>query len=150
MSTTRHPRIDRRALALAGLGAVIAAPALAQADDAAAVAAQVEALRVAMIAADRARLEALSASALSYGHSAGRIENKAQFVSNVVESRSPFRSITLSDQTVAIDGPNAIVRHTFAGEQGGATPASVRIGVLQVWTKQGAEWKLLARQAFRL
>ncbi|MBR0655941.1 nuclear transport factor 2 family protein [Plastoroseomonas arctica] len=139
----------RRTLAIAGLGTIIAAKAIAQADEAAAVAAQVEALRTAMIAADRPRLEALSASALSYGHSAGRIENKAQFVSNLVESRAPFRSITLSDQTVAIDGPNAIVRHTFAAEQGGATPSSVRIGVLQVWTKQGAEWKLLARQAFR-
>lgn len=150
MATTTRPRLDRRTLALAGFGTLVAAKAIAQLDEAAAVAAQVEALRTAMLAADRARLEALSASALSYGHSAGRIETKAQFVSNLIESRTPFRSIALSDQTVAIDGPNAIVRHTFAADLGGATPSSVRIGVLQVWTKQGADWKLLARQAFRI
>ncbi|MDB5382453.1 MAG: hypothetical protein JWO26_2085 [Rhodospirillales bacterium] len=149
MAATERPRLERRTLALAGLGTIIAAKAIAQPNEATAVAAQVEALRAAMVAADRPRLEALSASALSYGHSAGRIENKAQFVSNLIESRTPFRSITHSDQTIAVDGPNAIVRNTFSGELGGPTPSSVRIGVLQVWTKQGADWKLLARQAFR-
>lgn len=143
----------RRGLALAGAGAIMAAAsgeALAQGDETAAIARQVEALTQAMLAADRAKLEALSADALSYGHSAGRIETKAQFVAAIAEGRSSFRSITLSDQTVAVTGQNAIVRHIFSSELGGATPSSVRIGVLQVWTKQGADWKLYARQAYRL
>ncbi|MBR0642570.1 nuclear transport factor 2 family protein [Plastoroseomonas hellenica] len=143
----------RRGLALAGAGAIMAAglgEALAQGDEAAAVGRQVEALTQAMLAADRAKLEALSADALSYGHSAGRIETKAQFVAAIAEGRSSFRSISLSDQTVAVTGQNAIVRHIFSSELGGATPSSVRIGVLQVWTKQGADWKLYARQAYRL
>lgn len=143
----------RRGLALAGAGAIMVAgfgEALAQSDETAAVARQVEALTQAMLAADRAKLEALSADALSYGHSAGRIETKAQFVAAIAEGRSSFRSITLSDQTVAVTGQNAIVRHIFSSELGGATPSSVRIGVLQVWAKQGADWKLYARQAYRL
>lgn len=44
------------------------------------------------------------------------------------------------------------MRHLFTAEtenrQGQVTP--VKIGVMQVWQKQGADWKLLARQAYRL
>ncbi len=58
-------------------------------------------------------------------------------------------AVALSDQTVAVAGPNAIVRHAWLGESesGGKSNVS-KIGVLQVWQKQGADWKLLARQAF--
>jgi len=44
------------------------------------------------------------------------------------------------------------VRHLLTGET--ITPAGqvtpVRIGVLQVWTKEGGTWRLLARQAYRI
>ena len=46
--------------------------------------------------------------------------------------------------------PSAIVRHSWQSESGtgdGKWNVS-RIGVLQVWQKQGSDWKLLARQAF--
>lgn len=144
--------LHRRGLAALGLLA-IATPALAQArGEAAAVERAVESLRQAMIAVDRRRLEALTSRNLSYGHSAGRIEDRAQFIANLEARTAAFRSITLSDQTIAISENEAIVRHTFTGEtvnpQGAVTP--VRIGVLQVWRKVGRNWRLLARQAFRL
>lgn len=143
--------ISRR-VAAASMLALAAAPALAQPGEEAAVGRAVEALSKAMVARDRAQLEALTASALSYGHSAGRIENRREFVDNVVTGGSQFRFITLSDQTVGFSENEAIVRHLFTAEtqdrEGKVTP--VRIGVLQVWQKQGADWKLLARQAFRL
>lgn len=144
--------LHRRGLAALGLLA-IATPALAQArGEAAAVERAVESLRQAMIAVDRRRLEALTSRNLSYGHSAGRIEDRAQFIANLEARTAAFRSITLSDQTIAISENEAIVRHTFTGEtvnpQGAVTP--VRIGVLQVWRKEGRNWRLLARQAFRL
>ena len=45
-----------------------------------------------------------------------------------------------------------LVRHLLTGET--VSPAGqvspVRIGVLQVWQKQGGDWVLLARQAYRL
>jgi len=50
-----------------------------------------------------------------------------------------------------VAGNNAIARHTFAVEfESEGKPGTAKIGVMQVWTKQGAAWKLLARQAFRL
>ena len=53
---------------------------------------------------------------------------------------------------MAVAGNDAIVRHAWASESGngdGKWNVS-KIGVLQVWQKQGASWKLLARQAFKV
>lgn len=137
------------AATLAGL-AMTATQAVAQ--DQAAVAAAVEALTKAMLEVDRDRLLALTAPELSYGHSAGRVENRQQFVDYLVSRASAFRRIELSDQTIGMAGNNAIVRHLFVGEtvtpQGQVSP--VRIGVMQVWTRPGRDWLLLARQAYRL
>jgi len=60
------------------------------------------------------------------------------------------KSITLSDHTIAVVGTDAIARHMWASEsETDGKPTSTKIGVLQVWQKQGGNWKLLARQAFR-
>ena len=145
--------LHRRGLAALGL-TVLAAPALAQHAhrETAAVERAVEALRLAMISVDKRQLEALTSRHLSYGHSAGRIENREQFIANLEARNSAFRTITLSNQTIDISEHEAIVRHTFTGEtvnrEGTVTP--VNIGVLQVWRKEGNSWRVLARQAFTL
>ena len=117
--------------------------------DAAAVAASVEALTKAMLAGDRAGMMAVTHERLSYGHSAGRIENRQQFIDPLANKTSIFRSLNVSDQTIDVVGDDAIVRHVLRGESesnGRVNP--VNIGILQVWKKQPDGWKLLARQAF--
>ena len=150
-------RVLHRRGALAGavtLGTATAlgsSPAAAQPAEEQAVARAVEALRQAMLEPNRQALEALCADQLSYGHSAGRIETKAQFIDALVNRTSVLRSINLSDQTIAVVGEDAIVRHLFTGESmSGGTASPVRVGVLQMWKKQGGNWRLLARQAFRI
>jgi hypothetical protein len=144
----------RRHIALAGAAAALLGPGLARAQsgEEARVAQAVEALTKAMIAVDRQQLDALTSEHLSYGHSAGRIETKKQFIDYPEGRQSAFRRIDLTEQTIGIAGDEAVVRHLLTGETispaGQVTP--VRIGVLQVWTKEGANWKLLARQAYRL
>ncbi|MCA3424227.1 MAG: nuclear transport factor 2 family protein [Roseomonas sp.] len=146
--------MKRRHLALAGAAALAAAnlnppTAQAQGSDAAAVAAAVDALTKAMLAGDRAGLMAVTHERLSYGHSAGRIENRQQFIDPLVNKTSVFRSITVSDQTIDVVGDDAIVRHVLRGEsESGGRVNPVNIGILQVWKKQPDGWKLLARQAF--
>jgi ketosteroid isomerase-like protein len=133
-------------VALLGAASVVAQPG-----DEAAVAQAVEAFRTAMLKADRAQFEALTADQLSYGHSGGRIETKAQFIDAATSGRSTWKFITLTDQTIQIVGNNAIVRHTLTGEterDGKTNP--VKIGVLMVWHKPDGPWQLLARQAVRL
>jgi len=146
----------RRFAALLAAGTAVAAglasPAAAQSGEEAAVARAVDALSKAMVAVDRAQLEALTAPQLSYGHSAGRIENQREFVDYLLSRASAFRFINTPDQTISVAGNDAIVRHILMGEtvdrEGKVTP--VRVGVMQVWQKQGGDWKLLARQAYRL
>src|SRR3712207_4583042 len=100
-------QITRRSLALAGAGALLAAgpglalPAAAQGSEAAAVARAVDALSKAMLEADQRSLEALVADALSYGHSSGKVETKAEFIDIVANKKTIYRSIDLSDQSIA-------------------------------------------------
>ena len=81
--------VTRRNLAIAGAVALGAASllggsaVLADASDEAAVKDSVEALRKALLMADKAQLEALAAAQLSYGHSSGKVQNKAEFVDGV-------------------------------------------------------------------
>ncbi len=147
-TTRRHLGVATALAAAAASGRA----ALAQSpDEAAAVARAVEELRAAMLAADRARLKALTAPELSYGHSGGAVESKAQFVEVIAGRRTVYRTIALSDQSVALAGENAIVRHVFQTDfESGGTPGSSRVGVLQVWQRRDGRWLLLARQAFRL
>ena len=132
-------------------GAMLVRDAQAQGGDEAAVNQAIEDLRKAMMAADEAGLEVLVANQLSYGHSGGVIETKEQFIAVIANKKTIYKSITLSEPSVAVVGNNAIVRHIFSAEtESDGKAASARVGVLQVWQKQGDRWKLLARQAFRL
>jgi hypothetical protein len=149
-------RITRRYLTVAGvlaLGSVglWRSPAVVAASaDEAAVAQAVEALRKAILAQDKPTLEALTAEQMSYGHSGGRVETKAQFIEGVMTRKALLKSLTLSDHTITIVGNDAIARHTWASEsEMDGKHTSTTIGVLQVWQKQDGTWKLLARQAFR-
>ena len=150
MTITRRHLVAAGALALGGWGLLRTSSAVAQSAEDAAVARVVEALRKAIFGQEKAQLEALCAEQLSYGHSDGRVENKAQFIDGVMTRKAIVKSITLSDHTIAIVGTDAIARHMWASEsETDGKPTSTKIGVLQVWQKQGGTWKLLARQSVR-
>ncbi len=126
-------------------------PVMAQSGDEAAVAQAVEAFRKAQLAKDRNQFETLCADQMTYGHSSGRIETKKQFIDDATGPRSVWKFIDLSKQTIQIVGNNAVVRHLFTGENvsDGKTNA-IKIGILMVWVKPGGQWKLLARQAYKI
>ena len=123
----------------------------AQSNDEKDVASAVEKMRAAMISASAPELSAIAAEDLSYGHSSGKIETKAQFVDTIVSGRSVFVTIELSNQTIKVTGDTAVVRHTFVAQTNDSgKPGNVKIGILLVWQKQDGQWKLLARQAYKL
>ena len=147
--------LTRRDLAAAGVFALSAttlvAPAMAATDDEEAVTQAVEALRKAILTQDKAKLEALTAEQLSYSHSDAHLEDKTKFINAIMTRRAVFKSLEFPELTIAIAGNNAIVRHLWVSESeldGKAT--NTKIGVLQVWQKQGSSWKLLARASFKL
>ncbi len=124
---------------------------VAQSVDEKQIANAVEELRKAMIDPTQESLDKVIFYELSYGHSSGKMDDKASFISSLVEKRSDFVSITTSDQTIKIINKTAVVRHKLIGElvDSGKT-STVSLGVLLVWIKDKHQWKLLARQAFKL
>lgn len=138
-------------------GALVCSIMLAQgataapADDAQAVAAAVEKLRVAMShPADGPTLGQLTMDELSYGHSNGKVQDKTEFVGALVSGASNLTDITVSDQSIQVVQDMAVVRHTFAAvtNDGGKT-GKVTLKILMVWNKHDGQWRLLARQAVR-
>jgi len=119
--------------------------------DVASLAVAVEAFRVAMHKADKEAFGKLCSEALSYGHSAGRIETKAEFIAASTSGRSVWKSIAFNDVVNQVSGLDGISRMTLIGqtESEGKTN-DIKIGVLMVWRHEMGSWKLFARQAFRL
>ncbi|CAG9182807.1 nuclear transport factor 2 family protein [Cupriavidus pampae] len=137
-------------LSAAVLFIAISAPVHAQSADTQAVTAVAEKLRVAMVDPDQATLSGLVADSLSYGHSGGRLDTKSSFIGDLLDKKSDFVSIAITDQTVSVSGDVAVVRHTLSGETlDSGKQGTVLLKVLQVWQKQGGHWKLLARQAVK-
>jgi ketosteroid isomerase-like protein len=139
-------------LLAASISLCLVSPLLAAGDNDAEILAQkVSELRQAMIDADAKALKALSSPALSYGHSSGIIEDQAAFVEKIASGKSDFASMDLSEQSITVSGDTALVRHILNADiKDGGTPNTIKLGVLLVWQKQRGEWKLLARQAFKL
>jgi ketosteroid isomerase-like protein len=115
------------------------------------VAAAVEKLRLAMISGVKEELEAIADDSLSYGHSGGGVEGKAEFVEKIASGKSDFITIDLSEQTISVYGNIAIIRHKlYAKNNDGGKPGEVKLKVLLVFRKSGNDWKMLARQAVKL
>jgi ketosteroid isomerase-like protein len=151
--------VTRREMAVAGAVALTAPGLLlggftsadAATADESAVTENVEVLRKAILEADKARLDQVSAAQISYGHSDGRVETKEQFINGVMTRKQTVKSLAFPELKVAVVGEAAVVRHIYLAEselEGKQT--TTKIGALQVWQKQSGSWKLLARQGFRL
>jgi hypothetical protein len=147
--------LDRRHLAIAGAAVLGAAGLLrakpAFADDEAALKEAVEQLRKAILAADKEKLTQLTASELTYGHSSAVVQDKATFIDGVVNRKATVKSIEFPDLKIGIGGGTGWTRHRYVSdsEEDGKT-THVDIGVLGVWQKQGGDWKLFARQGYKL
>lgn len=124
--------------------------AMAQTKDEKALAEATEHLRKAMVNADSAVLSTITLPQLSYGHSGGHVDDKAEFVQKIVSGKSDFVSIDISEQSIDIINDVAVVRHKFhATTNDNGKPGTVDLSVLLIWQRQKKDWKLLARQAVK-
>ncbi len=137
-------------LAAVLVGCLIPAGAVAQKTEQG-VADAVEKLRKAMIDPTDASLQALVSDNLSYGHSSGKLEDKAEFIRALVSNESDFKTIDLTEQTITLVDNTALVRHKLSAETANKGVAgSAHLAVLLVWVHQKGDWKLLARQAVKI
>ena len=138
-------------LVLLLLLAVAVSPAIAQEKDDPGLTVAVESFRKALVDPDKATLDRLTLDQLTYGHSSGLIQDKAAFEQALLSGSSDFVSIDLSDQTIAVIGNTAWVRHTLSAvTNDGGKPGTTHLSVLLIWMKQKGQWRLLARQAVKV
>ncbi|RZK48912.1 MAG: nuclear transport factor 2 family protein [Pedobacter sp.] len=111
----------------------------------------VELFRLALISGNEKDLQALTHTKLAYGHSSGKVEDKATFIQSLTSGISDFVQITFEDMQMMELDNIATVRHILSGHTNdNGQPGQVRIGVLLVWKKENGQWLLLARQAYKL
>jgi ketosteroid isomerase-like protein len=115
------------------------------------VLAAMKAWKQAMLARDRAALDALYAPGLMYVHSSGKQENKFEAIEAAVAGKDRYESIDLEDMSVSVYGRTALVkaRVVMRINKGTATD-TIRLDVLHVWLKMPAGWQMVARHATRL
>jgi len=108
-------------------------------------------LNTAMISKDKTMLENLTAEELSYGHSTGVVQNKSEFVNDIMSGPVKFIKIEISNQSIKLADDIAIVRNisSISGTNK-EMPLDLKIGILMIWKKLGGNWKLLARQGYKL
>ena len=151
MNISRRDFAVAGAFALGASGLLLSGSAGAASADEAALNQSIEALREGILKQDKARLDQVTASQISYGHSDGMTETKEQFINGVMNRKQTQKSLAFPELKVFVVGDNAVARHIYLGESElDGKQNTTRIGALQVWQKQGGSWKLLARQGFRL
>ena len=79
------------------------------------------------------------------------MESQEQFIDALVTKRSVIVSIDNPKMSSSVVGDIAISRGTMTFVVAGAgAPSKVDLALLLIWQKRGGEWRLLARQAYRV
>ena len=125
----------------------------AQNGDEIAIASKVESLNKAIfINKDIAALEAFLSKEITYGHSGGKVENRAEMIKGVIDDTKTYADVKTEVGTILFSGKSVVVRHVISAMQkekdGKISP--LKLQVLQVWVKEKKDWKLWARQAVKL
>ena len=104
----------------------------------------------ALVAKNTVSINQQTDKALSYGHSNGWVENKAELISHLETGYMVYRSFTEDSLKVTINGNTAHARFVadIAGTLNG-TNGAYHLKVLEVWVRKGNRWVLFARQAVR-
>jgi ketosteroid isomerase-like protein len=99
----------------------------------------------AMQDADLATLDQLCADALSYAHSSGTRDTKAEYLDKIGSGYYVYRRIDHPVERVEVQGDTAVVvgRMTADIEVQGV-PKTIDNLALAVWTRASGDWRLLA------
>ena len=126
----------------------------AQNGDEKVIAAKVETLNKAIFEnKDIAALETLLAQEITYGHSGGNLQSRAEMIKGVMADTKTYTNVKTEVGTILFsNNKTVVVRHILSATQkekdGKILP--LKLQILQVWTKEKKDWKLLARQAVKI
>ena len=107
-------------------------------------------LKTALIQKDSVSLSKFLADDVSYGHSNGGVQTKAQLIRDVVSGVQDYKTIEPSNLNIRVYENTAVVtmqsksNMIFQGK-----PLDLSMNVLLVWVKKNNDWKLIARQSVK-
>ncbi len=107
------------------------------------------ALKNALIAKDSVTLNDLLASDVTYGHTSGLIQTKAQLIRSVMSKEQDYKNIVPSDLKIriydntAVVTMNSTVNMIYQGK-----PLDMLMYITLVWVKKD-KWQLVARQSVK-
>ena len=107
------------------------------------------ALRNALINKDSLSLDDVLANDVSYGHTSGLIQTKAQLIRSVVSKEQDYINIIPSDMNIRIYDNTAVVTmksSVIMNYQG--KPLNMDMYITLVWIKKN-KWQLVARQSVK-
>lgn len=107
-----------------------------------------DAFKDALIHKDGAALDKLLAPDLTYVHSAGQVQTKADLIESIVSGKSIIERMDYSDTSVRFYGKTALVRGRV--DLYHSATNIVHMNVLHVWINGPHGWQMVARQATRL
>ena len=98
---------------------------------------------------DSATLEKLLAKTVSYGHSHGNLQNRAEMIKGVSHNQSNYTDTAVSAIKIFIEDKTAIVRYLFKAKENkkDGTVTDLDFSMMLVWIKEKGKWKLMGRQA---
>ncbi len=105
----------------------------------------------ALIKADIAALERLYSDQLTYTHSSGPTDTKAQYLTNLKAGKTKYESLVREDVKVRVYGNTALhISKTNYKLISNGQPSSFAVKMLHVWVKEGSSWRMVAHQTTRL
>ncbi len=105
----------------------------------------------ALIKVDTAALEKLYSDTLTYTHSSGSTDTKAEYIANLKAGKTKYESLMREDVKVRVLGNTALhTSKTNIKLISNGQPSSFSVKMLHVWVKEGKSWRLVAHQTTRL
>ena len=105
----------------------------------------------ALIKVNTAALEQLYSDQLTYTHSSGTTDTKAEYIANLKAGKTKYESLVREDVKVRVYGNSAIhTSKTNIKLISNGQPQSFSVKMIHVWVKEGKSWRLVAHQTTRL
>jgi len=106
----------------------------------------------ALISKDEASLTALLSADVSYGHSNGWVQNKADIINDLKSGKLVYDKLENIDEKLVTINNNWASTRTDTNAEGKANgnPFQLKLHILEVWLKTATGWQLIARQSTKL
>ncbi|MDB5253199.1 MAG: nuclear transport factor 2 family protein [Flaviaesturariibacter sp.] len=104
------------------------------------------------VAKDSVALNKLYAREITYGHSGGKLEDRATAIHSAGANPSSYTGIQMGPVSVLINRKTAVTRYLLTGTETNkdGKVTELKLNILQAWTRQGKNWKMMARQAVKV